>query len=58
MLCDRCGVEMENGKVKFSYLGNEFEETMPKCPKCGQVFIPEDIVMGKMARVEEEFEEK
>lgn len=58
MICDKCGLEMVPGAVKFSYLGNEFEEEMPRCPSCGQVYIPEDIALGKMARVEEEFEEK
>ena len=58
MLCDRCGVELKPGLARLSYLGNNFEQTLPVCPVCGQVYISEELALGKMARVEEDFEEK
>ena len=58
MICEKCGKELVMKKTKISYLGNDFEEELPRCPECGQVFISEETALGKMARVEEEFEEK
>lgn len=31
---------------------------MLRCPKCGQVYIPEDLAKGKMAQLEKSLEEK
>lgn len=58
MICDKCGVEMAPGEVRLSYLGNDFTEELPRCPLCGQTYISEKLALGKMAQVEEEFEEK
>lgn len=57
-VCCRCNERLEVQKVRFSYLGRDFSDDMLKCPKCGQVYIPENIVSGKMARVEEALEGK
>lgn len=58
MICQKCLVELEEQDTEFSYLGNVFKTSMPKCPTCGQVFIPESIVKGRMSEVEAVLESK
>ena len=58
LLCRRCGVPMETAKTEFSYLSYNFHTELPRCPVCHQVFIPEDLVKGRMAEVEAELEDK
>ncbi|HNR14232.1 MAG TPA: hypothetical protein PLG17_00095 [Thermodesulfobacteriota bacterium] len=56
--CTRCSVPLEVGKVNISYLGSMFPVDLLRCPSCGQVFIPEDMAIGKMAEVEKILEDK
>ena len=58
MICDKCNVELDLLPVKLKYLGREFQEKLPCCPKCGMVYISEELATGKMAQLEEELEEK
>lgn len=58
LLCKRCGVPMVTGEVKLTYLGNGFPVQLPKCSQCGLVFIPPDLALGKMLRVERSLEDK
>ncbi len=58
LVCGKCGEKMEIGRVKLTYLGNSFPVSLPKCPSCGQVFIPEELALGKMLRVEKSLEDK
>ena len=58
VFCDLCGVALEPAQVTLAYMGSEFKEAFPKCPSCGQVFIPEDIALGKMLQVEKSLEDK
>ena len=58
LICDKCKVEMALIEVRFRYLSRAFRYKVPRCPKCGQVSIPEDLVTGKMADVEAMIEEK
>ena len=58
ILCRKCNVYLESRKTKFSYLGHYMEDELPRCPKCGQVYISEEFVEGKMRKVEESLEEK
>jgi len=51
-------VPLEVGKVNISYLGSMFPVDLLRCPSCGQVFIPEDMAIGKMAEVEKILEDK
>jgi hypothetical protein len=57
-LCARCSVSLESGKVNVSYLGSMFPVDLLRCPRCSQVFIPEDLALGKMAEVEKLLEDK
>ena len=56
--CCRCGVAMELGPVRLSYLGNAFTLELPRCPSCGQLLIPETLATGRMAEVERILEDK
>jgi hypothetical protein len=56
--CGRCDVALETGKVSIGYLGSMFPVDLWRCPECGQVFIPEDLVLGKMSEVEKLLEDK
>ncbi len=58
LICAKCNVLLETGKVNISYLGNTFPVDLMKCPKCKQVFVPEDLALGKMAQVEKLLEDK
>lgn len=58
LLCDKCQVPMEPGEVILQYMGNDFPIRMPKCPSCGQVFIPEELAVGKILQVERALEDK
>ncbi len=58
ILCDNCGVELEERKVLLRYLDFEFPADLPCCPQCGQVYISEDLVKGKVSQVEATLEDK
>lgn len=58
LICDKCGVEMEMIEASFDYLTRGFRHKVPRCPKCGQVSLPEELVTGKMADVESMIEDK
>lgn len=56
--CARCSIPLEKGAVNISYLGSMFPVELLRCPRCGQVLIPEDLALGKMAEVEKLLEDK
>lgn len=58
LICDRCKVEMTELEVEFSYLNRSFRHKVPRCPECGQVYIPEKLASGRMNEVEKNLEEK
>ena len=58
LICDRCNVEMVELEVEFSYLNRSFRHKVPRCPECGQVYIPEMLAKGRMSEVEKNLEEK
>ncbi|MDD4366007.1 MAG: hypothetical protein PHF19_09715 [Synergistales bacterium] len=58
LICSRCQVEMTPAKAYFSYLDHSFHTDLLRCPRCGQVFIPEELVKGKMQEVEMALEDK
>lgn len=57
-ICDPCKEELVLSKVKVAYLAGSFEVDLMKCPKCGNVFIGEDLATGKMLEVEKGLEDK
>ncbi len=56
--CMKCDVPLEKGKAKFLYLDNGFPVELPVCPKCGFVYVPEDLALGKVLAVEKSLEDK
>ncbi len=58
MLCFRCKRELEPKRAYFRYLGHSFYTDVLRCPQCGEIFIPEDLVKGRMSEVEMELEDK
>ncbi len=58
LVCAKCNVPLEPAKTTFHYLEHEFYADLPRCPKCGQVYLSEEIVNGKVHDVETELEEK
>lgn len=45
-ICDRCLVEPEESQVRFQYLGRAFRHKVPRCPRCGQNFLLEEVAEG------------
>jgi len=58
MICARCNVPMGLEKASFKYMSFSFSVDLLTCPICKQIYIPEELVNGKMASVEMELEEK
>jgi uncharacterized protein with PIN domain len=58
MVCNKCNLELVPTNANFSYLGHSFRAEVPRCPGCGQVFIPEKLAKGRIAEVESELEDK
>ncbi len=56
--CAKCGVPLEMQKVEVGYMGSKYPVNLPRCPRCGLVFIPEQLALGKMAEVEKLLEDK
>ena len=57
-LCAKCNVPMEEFEAQFEYLGNKMRHKVPRCPSCGLIHLPEELVLGKMKKLEEALEEK
>ncbi len=58
LMCGKCKVPLELGKVTASYLGSEFPIELWKCPGCGKILVPESLATGKMLQVEQALEDK
>jgi hypothetical protein len=58
LICAACNVPLEVGKVEASYLGQTFPVDLPRCPRCGVVYVSEDLATGKMLKVEQALEDK
>jgi len=58
MKCGLCNEPLVIKKTLFSYLGRSFTHEVPRCPKCGKVFISMELAEGRMADVERQLEDK
>ena len=56
--CSGCNVPLEMQKVEVAYRGSKYPVALPRCPKCGIVFISEELAVGKMAEIERLLEDK
>ncbi|MFN8598042.1 MAG: hypothetical protein U0559_17900 [Anaerolineae bacterium] len=57
-LCGNCSIPLQTGQVDVAYMENAFPVDLLKCPKCGLVFVPEELALGKMVEVEKQLEDK
>lgn len=58
LICCKCNVPLEPAKTTFNYLNHAFSADLPRCPKCGQVYISEELVRTRVKDVETELEDK
>ncbi len=58
VICFKCKKELQPMKTYLSYLGHSFYADILKCPECGEVYIPEDLVKNRIADVEQQLEDK
>jgi phage FluMu protein Com len=58
LFCVNCSLPLEMMNASVHYLGLHFTVKVPKCPGCGQIYIPEELVDGKISQVEQLLEEK
>ncbi|NLM83667.1 MAG: hypothetical protein GX189_03050 [Clostridiales bacterium] len=56
--CAACNVPLVLKKTVFEYMGHTVSHEVPRCPKCGAIFIPKELAEGRMAEVEEQLEDK
>ncbi len=58
LLCMKCQVPLELAPVDLCYLGHSFTQELPRCPRCGQMLVPEELVQDKIQPVEITLEDK
>ena len=58
LICSKCDCPLEEMDTHFTYLDRRFRHKVSRCPKCGQVYISEELAKGKMAQLEKSLEEK
>lgn len=58
LICGKCNQPLKMVKTEFKYLGSNFFAEIPKCESCGQVWVSEELVKGKIEPVEKELEDK
>lgn len=58
ILCLKCKIPLLSGKVTVQYMESAFPVELPRCPKCGMVYVPETLANGKMLEVEKALEDK
>jgi uncharacterized protein with PIN domain len=56
--CCRCDRELVMKKAVLEYLGHTVSHEVPTCPKCGKVYIPQELAEGRMSEVEQQLEDK
>ena len=58
MICLKCNIPMQLDRVTVQYMESAFPVELPRCPKCGTVFVSEALATGKMLEVEKALEDK
>lgn len=56
--CRKCNEDLVMSKVNLIYLASEVNTDLPRCPKCGRVYISAELALGKMYEVERALEDK
>ena len=58
LTCSKCNVELHEFEANFVYLEKTLQHKVLRCPECGQVYLPEEMVRGRIREVEDSLEEK
>lgn len=58
LICAACNCSLVKKRVDFEYLTHTFFADALRCPSCGQVYLSEELVKGRVAEVEMELEDK
>ena len=58
LVCNKCRVGLAPAAATFRYLKRSFHHDVLRCPECGQVYLPEELVNGKIKDVEISLEDK
>jgi hypothetical protein len=58
IICLKCDRPLTEQKTYFHYLGFPFSTPLPRCPECGQVYVPQSFAAGKLGEVETTLEDK
>jgi len=58
LICLKCNCKLEYENTNMYYMEYKLAEKFLRCPVCKQVYIPEEIALGKMVEVEESLEDK
>jgi ribosomal protein S27AE len=56
--CGKCDEALDTGIVEVAYMGSKYPVELPRCPRCGIVFIPQQLALGQMAQIERLLEDK
>lgn len=57
-ICNKCDLPLRTGLVDLAYWGITLSYDLPKCPKCGLVFVSEEMATIRMTEVEQSLEDK
>ena len=58
LICGKCNVPLQISKNELRYQKQAMSADFLKCPQCGQIFISEELVKGKIFEVEKALEDK
>lgn len=58
LICNKCKVSLEEMDAYFTYLDRKFKHKVKRCPSCGQIFLDEKLVSGKVKSMETSLEDK
>ena len=56
--CIKCDRDLVPKKIVFEYMGHTVAHEVPACPKCGRVYVSQDLAEGRMSEVEQLLEDK
>ena len=58
LICGRCRVPLVMRSATLTYLAHQVKQDFPRCPVCGEIYLSEELVKGKMHEVEIMLEDK
>lgn len=58
LICKKCGITLAKSKVRLKYMNNAFPVELPMCPVCKFIYVPEELAVGKILKVEKSLEDK